>query len=147
MNFYVAIFLFLGILTSFSTFSAMGQTCRVNTGCCPNGASTYIEVFEYDYVEIKPEFPGGSCSMLKFINEHRQYPAQAYAVGIEGRVTCSFVVNSDGSVSNISVIKGVEESLNLEAVRLLSEMPSWTPGKNAGRCVPVRVVYSVPFRK
>ena len=124
------------------------QTCRVSSGPCAFGATqSYMEVFELDYVDEKPEFPGGSCDMLKFINEHRQYPREAYSEGIEGRVTCSFVVNADGSISNISVIKGVESSLNEEAVRVISSMPAWRPGKIQGVSVPVRVICAVPFRK
>lgn len=123
------------------------QTCRVSTGRAANGSTSYIEVYESDVVDIKPEFPGGGCCMIKYINDHRQYPKEAYSSGIQGRVTCSFVVNIDGSISNISVIKGVENSLNEEAIRVISEMPTWTPGKKDGQCVPVRVVYAVPFRK
>lgn len=85
--------------------------------------------------------------MINYVNQTRCYPSEAYASGIEGRVTCSFVVNIDGSITNISVIKGVENSLNEEAIRILSKMPTWTPGKQGGHFVPVRVVYAVPFRK
>lgn len=126
---------------------APAQTCRVSSGVSSNGAMAYKEVFEYDYVDIKPEFPGGSCRMIRFINDNRRYPVEAYARGIEGRVTCSFVVNADGSVSNITILKGVEVSLNTEAVRILSQMPDWIPGQIEGRNVPVRVICAVPFRK
>ena len=77
----------------------------------------------------------------------RRYPKKAYEAGIHGRVTCSFVVNADGSVSHIRVLKGVEESLNREAIRILEEMPDWQPGSIDGREVPVRVIWSIPFRK
>lgn len=123
------------------------QTFRVNAGVSPDGCPTYMLVYEYDYVEEKPEFPGGGATMLNFINKQRRYPAEAYARGIQGRVTCSFVVNSDGSVSHITVLKGVEPSLNREAVRIISKMPDWTPGRLDGQPVPVRVICAVPFRK
>lgn len=123
------------------------QTCRISSGFTADGHRTYKEVYEFDYVEEKPEFPGGGNHLVNFINKHRRYPAEAYALGIQGRVTCSFVVNPDGSISNISVIKGVEHSLNREAVRILAGMPAWIPGKIGGVTVPVRVICAVPFRK
>ncbi len=123
------------------------QTCRVTAGYTADGQRNYIEVFEFDYVDEKPEFPGGGTGLLSYINEHRRYPARAYASGVEGRVTCSFVVNPDGKVSNVTVLRGVEPSLNKEAVRILTGMPNWTPGKMSGQPVPVRVVCAVPFRK
>lgn len=128
-------------------FQADAQTCRVAVGVSPSGVTTYKEVYEYDYVEVKPEFPGGDCKLMSFINENRRYPAAAYRDGIQGRVLCSFVVNSDGKISNISVLRGVEESLNREAVRIMSRMPQWTPGRIDGQAVPVRVIWAVPFRK
>lgn len=129
-----------------STLPLLSQTYRINAGVV-NGTQNYIEVYEYDFVDQKPEFPGGDCKLMKFINEERRYPATAYRKGIEGRVICSFVVNTDGSVSNISILKGVEPSLNKEAIRVISKMPGWKPGRINGQCVPVRVVRTVPFRK
>ena len=127
--------------------AATAQTCRVNIGSTPTGAMSYIEVFEYDYVTDKPCFPGGDGKLMKFINDTREYPKPAYDRGIQGRVTCSFVVNIDGTVSHISVLRGVEPSLNKEAIRILSKMPEWHPGKLNGQPVPTRVIWSVPFRK
>lgn len=126
---------------------AWAQTCRVSVGVSSDGLQTYKEVFEYDYVEVKPSFPGGNEALLDYINKNRQYPAEAYERGIEGRVTCSFVVNANGNISHIKVIKGCNKSLNAEAIRLLAEMPSWLPGRHSTQCVPVRVVHSIPFRK
>lgn len=146
MNISRILFILASVLVT-TNLDMNGQTCRVSVGQCLNGASAYMEVYEYDYVEVKPEFPGGRQSMLNYVNENRNYPSEAYTSGIEGRVICSFVVNSDGKVSNVSIIKGVEDSLNEEAVRLLSNMPCWSPGQIAGQLVPVRVVYCVPFRK
>lgn len=143
-----ALLLIAGILstTAFIT-EATAQKCRVSSGVTSDGHRSFKEVYEFDYVEEKPEFPGGGTSLVNYINEHRRYPAKAYAIGIEGRVTCSFVVNADGTVSNVTVIRGVEPSLNREAVRILSSMPQWSPGKLEGQTVPVRVICAVPFRK
>ena len=143
-----AILFTIGALMSLLfTQQASAQTCRVNAGISPDGCQTYRVVYEFDYVDEKPEFPGGGATMLNFINKQRRYPAEAYARGIQGRVTCSFVVNPDGSVSHITVLKGVEPSLNHEAVRIISKMPQWTPGRIDGQTVPVRVICAVPFRK
>lgn len=141
-------FLFIcGIITMFFSVEAAAQTCRVNVGSSQSGGTSFIEVYEYDYVSEKPCFPGGDELLMPFINSHREYPKEAYAKGIQGRVTCSFVVNADGSIGHISVLRGVEPSLNQEAIRVLSEMPRWTPGKLNGKSVPTRVVRAVPFRR
>ena len=107
----------------------------------------YREVYEYDYVWEKPSFPGGDVELIKFINKNRHYPEAAYKAGIQGRVVCSFIINTNGSVSDIRIFKGIEESLNNEAKRIFSLMPAWTPGKMDGIPVPVRVLRTVPFRK
>lgn len=113
----------------------------------PHGYSNFIDVFEYDYVSEKPSFPGGETKLMEFINTNRVYPPEAYAKGIQGRVTCWFVVNSDGSVSNINLLRSVNSLLNEEAIRIFSLMPDWNPGRIDGIAVPVRVVRSVCFRK
>ena len=141
------LFLFGASLSLPFSPAAEAQTFRVTTGISVNGNPNYIEVYEYDFVEKKPQFPGGGQKMVSFINEHRRYPAEAYARGIEGRVMCSFVLHPDGAISHISVLRGVEPSLNREAVRIISKMPSWEPGSISGQAVPVRVVCAVPFRK
>ena len=142
----------ISLLTSIMAFVigtsfADAQTCRVSVGNSADGMQTYKEVFEYDYVEVKPSFPGGHEALLDYINKNRKYPAEAYERGIEGRVTCSFVVNSNGNISHIKVIRGCHKSLNMEAIRLLAEMPAWLPGRHLSHSVPVRVVHSIPFRK
>lgn len=143
----IRLLLLSGIGVFLTTNSGYSQTCRVNIGSSPTGTINYIEVYEYDYVTEKPSFPGGDALLMKFINTHREYPRAAYEKGIQGRVTCSFVVNADGTIGHISVLRGVEPSLNKEAIRVLSQMPEWEPGKLDGQPVPTRVVWSVPFRK
>ena len=85
--------------------------------------------------------------MMTFVNDHRCYPHEAYILGFQVRFTCYFVVNTDGSISHISVLRGVEPSLNREAIRVIGIMPPWTPGKIDGKAVPTRVVRSVNFRR
>lgn len=123
------------------------QTCRVVCSVSSRGERTYKEVYEYDYVSVKPSFPGGDNGLVGFVNKTRRYPKAAYKKGIQGRVICSFVVNPDGSLSNIQVIRGVEKTLNAEAVRICTKMPDWIPGSIDGHVVPVRVIYPIPFRK
>ena len=132
------------LLTAGKTFA---QTCRVSIGTTHQGHASFMEVYEYDYVTDKPSYPGGDCQLMQFINETRKYPEKAYQAGVQGRVTCSFIVNANGTVSHIKVIKSVEESLNQEALRILSQMPTWNPGRVDGRPVPVRVIRSIPFRR
>ena len=147
MNFHLLAtitFSLIAFATSLPTFS---QTCRVKTSTQNNGNVVYTEVYEYDYVEEKPEFPGGGRSLIRFINSNRNYPAEAYEMGIEGRVMCSFIVHPDGKLSHIQILRGVESSLNQEALRIVSLMPDWSPGKIAEQPVPVRVVCCIPFRK
>lgn len=129
-----------------STLPCFAQTCRVNNGVDAGGCQNYIEVFEYDYVTEKPTFPGGDGELMSYINHCREYPRSAYERGVQGRVTCSFVINCDGEVSHIQVLKGADPELNREAVRIFSEMPKWRPGRLDGKAVPVRVIRSVPFR-
>ena len=86
--------------------AAQAQTCRIAAGVAPDGSPAFIDVFEYDYVDEKPQFPGGDSKLVGFINARRRYPAEAYRRGIEGRVVCSFVVDAEGKLSHFKVLKG-----------------------------------------
>ncbi len=108
---------------------------------------TVVNVYEYDYVEVQPQFPGGERALMNFINNTREYPYHAYHNRVQGRVVCGFIVNVDGSISNIEIIKGVEPSLNREAVRVISEMPKWKVGRLGGDAVPVHCVLPIIFRR
>ncbi len=94
------------------------------------------------FVEEMPTFPGGDAALLKLIAESIKYPADAAANGIQGRVTVSFVVSSDGSVINVVALRGVHPALDEEAIRVVSALPKWKPGKQNGKAVPV--IFSVP---
>lgn len=147
MNYRTLAFLTLSLITIANILPTFSQTCRVKIDSPNHSCHIYTEVYEYDYVEDKPEFPGGRNNMISFINSTRKYPQEAYELGIEGRVTCAFIVNEDGRISNIKVLKGVESSLNNEAMRIISLMPLWIPGKINEQAVPVRVITCIPFRK
>jgi TonB family protein len=98
---------------------------------------------EFAVVDRNPSFPGGSEALTKFLKDNIKYPVDAEEDGAEGRVVLSFVVNKDGSISNIQVVKSVHPSLDKEAIRLLKMMPRWVPGKKNGRAVAER--YTAPF--
>ena len=93
-------------------------------------------------VEQKPSFPGGEAAMYKWLGEQIVYPAQASEEGASGKVTVAFIIEKDGSVSNVQVVRGKHPALDAEAVRVVKKMPKWTPGRNNG--VPVRVAYNLP---
>lgn len=95
-------------------------------------------------VEKMPEFPGGQDALNRYLVRNIKYPLLAQENGIQGRVVCQFVVNSDGSIVDIAVVRGVEESLDKEAIRVIQSMPKWTPGRQGGKSV--RVKYTLPIR-
>ena len=96
----------------------------------------------FDVVEVMPQFPGGQIAMMKYIMENMKYPKQAMKEGIQGRVAVRFIVEKDGSISDVKPILSVHPLLNKEAVRVVESMPKWTPGKQNGK--PVRVRFNVP---
>lgn len=101
------------------------------------------EAIPFALVEQKPKFQGGDAnSFSAWVNKNLQYPEIAKENGIQGRVTLQFTVNTDGSVSNVKVLRGVDPSLDKEAVRIVSMSPKWEPGKQRER--PVKVVYNFP---
>ena len=93
-------------------------------------------------VEDQPEFPGGTAALMEYLRKNIKYPAICRENNIQGKVIVTFVVNKDGSIVDIEVIKSVNPSLDKEAIRVISQMPKWKPGAQRGK--PVRVKYSVP---
>ncbi|MBQ7210469.1 MAG: energy transducer TonB [Paludibacteraceae bacterium] len=94
-------------------------------------------------VETMPEFPGGQAELMKYLSNNVKYPVIAQENGIQGRVVCQFVVERDGSIANVEVVRSSNEaSLDREAVRVIKSMPKWKPGKQRGKAV--RVKYTVP---
>lgn len=96
----------------------------------------------FDVVDQMPSFPGGMPAMMQWLSENINYPVLAVENGVQGRVIVQFVVEKDGSVTDVSIAKSVEPSLDKEAIRVVSIMPRWNPGKQNGS--PVRVKYTVP---
>lgn len=139
----------LGLLVLLALMSVLPMAAQVRhvTTVNPMSKQSYMEVYEFDYVDIQPQFPGGERGLINFINKTREYPYHAYKKRIEGRVLCSFIVGTDGRVSDVRVIRGArDESLNREAIRVIGKMPKWSVGKVGDHAVPVRVVLPIAFR-
>ena len=100
----------------------------------------------FDVVEQMPEFPGGMEALVKYMAENMKYPEDAKKQQVEGRVLVQFIVETDGSVSNTEVLMRVFPSLDAEAVRVISGMPKWIPGKQNGKVVRVKYTIPVSFR-
>lgn len=98
-------------------------------------------------VETMPEFPGGQQALFKYLSENVKYPAIAQENGIQGRVICQFVVNKDGKIVDVEVVRsGGDPSLDKEAIRVIKSMPPWKPGKQRGKAVRVKYTVPVNFR-
>ena len=102
------------------------------------------EIFEV--VEQQPAFPGGMDKLMQWLSKNLKYPASAQENGTQGRVVVQFVVNKDGSIVEPKVIKSVDPALDKEAIRVVSAMPHWQPGKQRGKPVRVRFTLPVTFR-
>ena len=96
----------------------------------------------FNVVEQMPEFPGGSIELMKFLSENVKYPEAAEETGTQGRVVAQFIVEADGSITNVKVLKNVSDEIDAEAVRVIKAMPKWKPGMQKGQ--PVRVKYTIP---
>ena len=99
----------------------------------------------YDQVEEMPEFPGGMPALIEFLQTNIKYPKDAIKQEVGGRVMVMFVVETDGSLSNVRVARKVFPSLDAEAVRVVKSMPKWKPGKEKGRLVRVNFTMPIVF--
>ena len=105
------------------------------------------EAIPFALVEEKPGFMGGDPNAFtKWVNSRLVYPEIAKENGVQGKVTLQFTVNTDGSVSNVKVLRGVDPSLDKEAVRIVSSSPKWTPGKQRDKAVKVTYTFPVIFQ-
>ena len=101
----------------------------------------------FEVVEKMPEFPnGGMPGLMKYLSDNIRYPEAAKVAGIQGRVTVVFVVDKDGSITNVKTLRGVDAELDKEAIRVISSMPKWIPGMQKGKAVKVRYTVPVMFR-
>jgi protein TonB len=98
-----------------------------------------VEEEIFTVVEAMPEFPGGEAAMYKYLQDHMKYPVMAIESGISGKVYVTFVVEKDGSITDIRLLRGIGGGCDEEAIRVVQNMPNWTPGKQ--RNIPVRVQF------
>ena len=138
------------IQTSESTTEAIsGPVAHVSGPAMGPPAATQEEGDEgevFEVVEQSPNFPGGMDELMKWLSKNLKYPASAQENGIQGRVLVQFVVNKDGSIVEPKVIRSVDPALDKEAMRVVSAMPKWQPGKQRGKTVRVRYTLPVTFR-
>lgn len=132
-----------------TTFKNEGQTITIDekvgegdvfTGIIPENNIDSI----FTFVTHDPQFPGGETAMYRWVMDHVKYPQEALLLGEQGTVWTTFVVNADGSISQVHVERGVSESLDVEAMRVIRSMPKWVPGEHMGK--QVRVRYTLPIK-
>ena len=124
------------------------KTLQMNNGKNKNSDPTKTNGDDnvFVVVEKQPEFPGGVEALMSYLGDNIKYPEEAHKNGIEGRVIANFIVNKDGSISDVNVVQGLDPLLDAEAVRVLSLMPIWKPGTQRGEAVNVRFTIPVVFR-
>ena len=98
----------------------------------------------FTVVEEQPRYPGGGQERIKFLQNNIKYPVEARELGIQGRVFLTFVVEVDGSITDVRVLRGIGGGCDMEAVRVVKSMPRWIPGKQRG--IPVRVQFNLPIK-
>jgi TonB family protein len=127
--------LFFVFVISISTWNGFGQ----NT---PNISSTE-EVDISVIPEIRPQFPDGDAALFKYLYDELRYPNDAKKAGITGKVIVTFVIQKDGTVEDVKVVRGISPSCDAEAIRIVRQMPTWSPGSLDGK--PVNVKYTLPI--
>ena len=137
---YLFIFALLPLMGFSTTKIIVRQDTVIPTNIDGNENDT---TFLICVIEHKPEFKGGIGGLMKWIAEHTNYPKEAKKKGITGKVFVQFVIERDGSVSNVKLARKVNPLLDEEAVRVIKMMPKWKPGKQRGK--PVRVMYQIPI--
>lgn len=122
------------------------QTTTENNALDLQEQSLKHEEQVFTRVEEMPQFPGGEKELIEFLKENVKYPAEAQQKGIEGRVIASFVVNADGSTSDYEILRGIDEALDKEALRVVASFPKWIPGQQRGQAVRVKYTVPITFR-
>ena len=105
-----------------------------------------VEQEIFKIVEEMPAFPGGEAKLMEYVSKNVKYPQIARETGVQGRVYVNFVVEPDGSVSNVSVLRGIGGGCDEEAIRVVKNMPKWKPGKQRGKAVRVSYMLPVNFK-
>jgi protein TonB len=122
---------------------ANGEVLKAKEAIAPPPPPTHEEENKvFEAVEQMPTFPGGAGALQKYLHDNVRYPVVAQENGVQGRVVISFIVERDGSITDVNVVKSIDPSLDQEASRVVRSMPHWIPGKQNGSAV--RVKYNVP---
>lgn len=129
-------FVFIASITSAQTIDSLAQ----------DTLTLQEDTKIYYAVEQQAEFPGGLSAYIKFLKENLIYPKDAHKMGAEGKIFVKFIVKKDGSISEPEIIKGISMSLNAEAIRLVTIMPKWKPGRHNGMAVNSQFVLPIYFR-
>jgi len=130
-----------------SATGVIGANGTAATGTTDSGrAIAPAPAQPFEYAEVMPQFAGGQEALRKFMQKNLRYPSQALSNSVAGKVFVSFVVNTDGSISNVQVLKGLGFGLDEEAMRVVRKMPVWTPGRQNSHPVPVRYTMPITFR-
>jgi protein TonB len=116
-----------------------GKGTEVGPATTPASSEPFVAV------EKMPEFTGGQAALLRYLQKHLRYPSSALAAGVGGKVFMSFVVGADGSISEVTILKGLGYGLDEEAQRVIRQMPSWVPGYQSKHPVPVRFTLPITF--
>ncbi len=119
-----------------------GEVLKLKEAVAQPEPKPEVENKIFDVVEQMPSFPGGNAALMKYLSDNVKYPVVAQENGVQGRVVVSFVVEKDGHITDVKVVRSVDPSLDKEAARVVRSMPSWIPGKQNGSAV--RVKYNVP---
>ena len=125
-----------------ATLSVLAILLMVNTNAMAQSKKIANDKV-LEKAEVMPQFPGGDQAMMKFVSENVQYPEEAKEKEISGRVLVGFIVEKDGSVNEVKIVRGIGGGCDEEAVRVVKVMPKWKPGKEKGK--PVRVSYMMPI--
>ena len=138
---------FILLLAIFFGFLGFGQVRPLTPEDVPEDVKKVVDCSSLTFVVMKqPEFPGGNTAMMKFLSDNIKYPVIAQENGIQGRVITNFVVERDGSITDVQVVRGVDPSLDKEAIRVIQSMPKWKAGRQRGSAVRVRFTLPVVFR-
>ena len=133
----------IGALTVDGNDELGGEVLRIKEEIAPPEPPKHVEDNKiFEVVEQNPTFPGGTAALMSWLSQKIKYPVIAAENGVKGRVIVQFVVEKDGSITDVVVVKSVDPSLDKEATRVIKNMPHWIPGRQNGS--PVRVRFTVP---
>jgi protein TonB len=133
----------IGALTVDGNDELGGEVLRIKEEIAPPEPPKHVEDNKiFEVVEQNPTFPGGTAALMSWLSQNIKYPVIAAENGVKGRVIVQFVVEKDGSITDVVVVKSVDPSLDREATRVIKNMPHWIPGRQNGS--PVRVRFTVP---